>query len=69
MRGGIFLFPESAIYFALSGKRGKIPEGAVAVNSERVTQPDGLLTIKDGDVLRPGKRKFKKVVVSAPGKK
>lgn len=69
MRGGIFLFPESAIYFALSGKRRKILEGAVAINSERVTQPDGLLAIKDGDILRLGKRKFKKIIISAPEKK
>lgn len=52
-----------------SEARRKIAEGAVAINSDRVTQPDALVAVKDGDIIRLGRRKFKKIVFSAPEKK
>ena len=53
---------------ALSGKKREILEGAVAINSDRVTQPDALVVVRDGDIIRLGKRRFKKIVFPAPGK-
>jgi tyrosyl-tRNA synthetase len=51
-----------------SEARRKIAEGAVALNSDRVTQADALLVVKTGDILRIGKRRFKKILISAPEK-
>jgi tyrosyl-tRNA synthetase len=51
-----------------SEARRKIAEGAVALNGDLVTQPDARLNVKSGDILRLGKRRFKRIVFPAPGK-
>lgn len=48
--------------------RRKIAEGAVSYDGEKINEHGALLRVKDGGVLRLGKRKFRRTRLSGPGK-
>lgn len=41
-----------------------ITQGAVKINEQKVTDPNAVVTVEDGDILQVGKRKFVKVKLS-----
>ncbi|MFC4778391.1 tyrosine--tRNA ligase [Paenibacillus sp. GCM10023252] len=44
-----------------SEARRSVQQGAVRLNEEKLTDPNGEITLKDGDILQVGKRKFVRI--------
>lgn len=60
----ITLLRRAGLVESNSEARRKIKEGAVRINNEKIFEHDAVIAVKDNDIIKLGKRKFKKLILS-----
>jgi tyrosyl-tRNA synthetase len=67
IRGGginiVKLLRQSSLVSSNSEARRKIKEGAVTINGEKIIEHTASIVVKDNDIIRLGKRNFRKLLV------
>ena len=59
---GVTLLRQSSLVSSNSEARRKIKEGAVSINGEKIFEHTAEITVKDNDIIRLGKRNFRRIV-------